>query len=311
MSNEKAFPNLVRGLTDLINPPSSRYVAFFGPFNARNYNPSINAVLTHSRRVQSALLNPRIHFSRVDFWRQSTASGPFFGPCEIKTHAFRKRKTLFLHNLTRDVNGSPENLFSHAAEVFSDCLLIEPQVLRRNVKVMVVMAVVRGREQIGRARLARQQLAHELDVGDGEAQRLDSRKSLFVGKRRHFPTQLVERWKNVKLNESGILNARPPYPRSDWTFAFAREYLRLSFAPLMQRGGGFSLSPHLSTGSTTNWMESVRFWATRVVATRNCRPGCEAKLLNWRIFFVNEFATRFCEKKSFFSPRSWNPIISL
>lgn len=58
---------------------------------------------------------------------------------------------------------------------------------------MVVVAVVRGREQIGRARLARQQLAHELDVGDGEAQRLDPRKSLFVGKCRHFPTQLVER----------------------------------------------------------------------------------------------------------------------
>lgn len=46
--------------------------------------------------------------------------------------------------------------------------------LRRYVEVMVVVAVVRGREQIGRTRLARQQLAHELNVGDGEAQRLDS-----------------------------------------------------------------------------------------------------------------------------------------
>lgn len=85
-----------------------------------------------------------------------------------------------------------------------DCLLIEPQMLRRNMEVMMVMTVVRGREQIGRTRLARQELAHELYVGDGESQSLDSWKSLFVGKCWHFPTQLVERCKNAKLNESGI-----------------------------------------------------------------------------------------------------------
>lgn len=43
---------------------------------------------------------------------------PFWTQCEIKTHAFRKHKNLFLHNLTRDVNGSPEKLFSQAVEAF-------------------------------------------------------------------------------------------------------------------------------------------------------------------------------------------------
>lgn len=199
--------------------------------------------------------------------------------------------------------------FNMRSRRFRDCFLIEPQMLRRNVKVMMVVTVVCRREQIWWTRLARQQLAHELDVGDGEAQRLDSRKSLFVGKGRHFSTQLVERCKNAKSNKSGISSKlTSPYPHSDWTFAFVREYLRLSFAPSKLRGGGFSLSPHLSTGSTKNWMESVRFWATRVVATQNCRPGCEAKLLNWRILL--EFSVRL-KKKVFFSPKSWNPMISL
>ena len=46
--------------------------------------------------------------------------------------------------------------------------------------------------------LSSDHLRHEPDVGDGDAQRLDSRQLLLVGKRRHLSAQFVERLVQVE-----------------------------------------------------------------------------------------------------------------
>lgn len=55
-----------------------------------------------------------------------------------------------------------------------------------------------GRDGVRARRLPRQQLGHERDVGDCEAERLDAWQTLFVGKRRHFTAQLVERFVQIE-----------------------------------------------------------------------------------------------------------------
>lgn len=83
---------------------------------------------------------------------------------------------LFLHHTKNphllDINGSPETRRTSRALAKTS---LKSQMLLLNVQMVVVMIVVRRGEQIRRARLARQQLRHELDVGYCESKRLDAR----------------------------------------------------------------------------------------------------------------------------------------
>lgn len=229
--------------------------------------------------------------------------------CSFFPHNFtltrHKWKPRFIHMLVH----ATEKYWKNWSMREKSSNLVKSQMLLLDMQMMVVMVVMSRGEEIWWTWLACQQLRHELNVGNCEPKGLDAWQSLFIGECRDFSSQFVESYGIEKLHKFEKFARSMVVSLPSFKLNIRRRSLMLAarrWAIDATRRRVFLV--FCEVDGLDDELDGVS-------AVLGDESRCETKLLTWlrgqiaEIF--SELSSEWLEVFTFFSPKSWNPIMSL